>query len=131
MRYQTVSHEELLKASRAQFDNARCGELISNMTHLVYPKDGQRPELPKPSADCFLSFAAAPTFAIMALLTGIADSGMPSTLCSAAHDASSLTGMVPMYLLMSAFHSAPWLRRITNWRRCAFGRTLARPPQPR
>jgi hypothetical protein len=72
-----------------------------------------------------LSLAAAPTFAIMALLSGIQHGGMPDMLCSAAHDASPLTGMVPMYLLMSAFHSAPWLRLITNWRRGAWQRTLA------
>jgi hypothetical protein len=67
-------------------------------------------------ADGLLSLAAAPAFAIMALLTGIWDGGMPGMLCSAAHGASPLTGMVPMYLLMSAFHSAPWLRLITSWR---------------
>jgi hypothetical protein len=60
----------------------------------------------------WISLAAAPTFAIMALLTGIRARGMPDTLCSAAQDASPLTGMVSMYLLMSAFHSAPWLKRI-------------------
>src|ERR1700729_4472121 len=60
----------------------------------------------------WISLAAAPTFAIMALLTGIHARGMPNTLCSAAQDASPLTGMVSMYLLMSAFHSAPWLKRI-------------------
>ena len=27
--------------------------------------------------------------------------------------ASPLSGMVPMYLLMSAFHSAPWLKLIS------------------
>jgi hypothetical protein len=68
----------------------------------------------------WLGLAAAPTFAVMALLTRIQDGGMPGMLCSAAHDASPLTGMVPMYLLMSAFHSAPWLRLITNWRRGAY-----------
>jgi hypothetical protein len=68
----------------------------------------------------WLGLAAAPTFAVMALLTRIQDGGMPGMLCSAAHDASPLTGMVPMYLLMSAFHSAPSLRLITNWRRGAY-----------
>ena len=67
----------------------------------------------------WLCLAAAPTFAIMALLTGIQDGGMPGMLCSAARDVTPLTGMVPMYLLMSAFHSAPWLRLITNWRSSA------------
>jgi hypothetical protein len=70
-------------------------------------------------ADSWLSLAAAPTFAMMALLTRIQDGGMPDMLCSAGQDASPLTGMAAMYLLMSAFHSASWLRLITNWRRGA------------
>ena len=116
MRYQIVSHEELLKPRREAWDNETCGEMISNTTHSVHAEVGQRREWPKASAGCLLSLAAAPTFAIMALLTGIQDGGMPGMLCSAAHDASPLTGMVPMYLLMGAFHLAPWLRLITNWR---------------
>ncbi len=56
-----------------------------------------------------LSLAAAPTFAIMALLTGMLGDAAPDMICSAAH-ASRLSGMIPMYLLMSAFHLAPWLR---------------------
>jgi uncharacterized membrane protein len=56
-----------------------------------------------------LALAASPTFAIMALLTGIR--GPAEILCSAAH-ASPLSGMVTMYLLMSAFHAAPWLKLI-------------------
>ena len=32
----------------------------------------------------------------------------------AAQDASPLSGMVWMYMLMSAFHAAPWLRLITR-----------------
>jgi hypothetical protein len=67
----------------------------------------------------WLSLAATPTFVIMALLAGIPDSAMPGTLCPAAPGASPLAGMVPMYLLMSAFHSAPWLRLIANGRRGA------------
>ena len=66
----------------------------------------------KGAAD-WLYLAAAPTFAIMALLTG-AGSGPPDVLCSAT--ASPLSGMVPMYLLMSAFHSAPWLKMISGRR---------------
>ena len=56
----------------------------------------------------FLSLAAAPTFAAMALLTALGGGGPLAMLCSP--DASPLTGMVPMYLLMSAFHAGPWLR---------------------
>lgn len=63
----------------------------------------------------FLYLAAAPTFAIMALLTGLFGGGAPEALCSTA-GASPLSGMAPMYLLMSTFHSAPWLKRIAGWR---------------
>jgi hypothetical protein len=59
----------------------------------------------------WLHLAAAPTFAIMALLTGVLGGGSPDALCSTV-SASPLSGMVPMYLLMCAFHSAPWLKLI-------------------
>jgi hypothetical protein len=64
----------------------------------------------------FLSLAAAPTFATMALLTGVQGGGQPDLLCSAAQDALPLNGMVVMYLLMSAFHSAPWLKLVSSRR---------------
>jgi hypothetical protein len=66
------------------------------------------------SASNWLSFAATPTFAVMALLTVVPGPGPPMMLCSAAQDASPLSGMVPMYLLMSAFHSAPWLKLVSS-----------------
>jgi len=69
---------------------------------------------PSHGAADWLSLAAAPTFAIMALLT--LAGGAPDMLCSAAPDASLLTGMVPMYLLMSAFYSAPWLKLVSRRR---------------
>jgi hypothetical protein len=64
----------------------------------------------------WLCLAAAPTFAIMALLTGVLGGGAPNMLCSTAGGASPLSGMVPMYLLMSAFHSTPWLKLIPRRR---------------
>jgi hypothetical protein len=63
----------------------------------------------------WLSLAAAPTFAIMALLTGVLG-GKADMLCAAMQDASPLSGMVTMYLLMSAFHSAPWLKLMSSRR---------------
>ena len=69
----------------------------------------------------WICLAAAPTFAMMALLTGVLGGGSPDMLCLSAQDASPLTGMVPMYLLMSAFHSAPWLKLISNRRSSACG----------
>ena len=42
----------------------------------------------------------------MALLTYVLG-GTTDALCSIA-SASPLSGMIPMYLLMSAFHLAPW-----------------------
>jgi hypothetical protein len=64
----------------------------------------------------WLCLAAAPTFAIMALLTGVLGGSPPDMLCSAAQGASPLSGMAPMYLLMSAFHSAPWLKLASSRR---------------
>jgi hypothetical protein len=57
----------------------------------------------------WLALAAAPTFAVMALLTAVGSDPL-DRLCAAGPGASALTGMLPMYLLMSAFHAAPWLR---------------------
>lgn len=54
----------------------------------------------------WLHLAATPSFAAMAAVTAMLGSG-PDMICG---HALSLTGMVPMYLLMSAFHAAPWLK---------------------
>jgi hypothetical protein len=64
----------------------------------------------------WLHLAAAPTFAIMALFTGLFGGGGSDMLCSAAQDAWPMSGMVPMYVLMSAFHATPWLKLISNGR---------------
>ena len=58
----------------------------------------------------WLRLAATPTFAIMALLTALVGSQM-DWLCSSGQGAP-LNGMVTMYMLMSAFHSPPWLKLI-------------------
>ena len=67
---------------------------------------GRRSDAAAPGAAGWLGLAAAPTFAVMALLTYV-PGGNADMMCSAAHGASALSGMVPMYVLMSAFHSVP------------------------
>jgi hypothetical protein len=67
-------------------------------------------------ASNYLRLVAAPTFTVMALLTGVV--GSPKDpLCSVAHDVSPLSGMAAMYLLMSIFHSPPWLKLISGRRK--------------
>lgn len=65
----------------------------------------------------WLALAAAPSFATMALITGLSGESQPDMLCAAMHGGSVLGGMVPMYLLMSLFHSAPWLKLIVRRRK--------------
>jgi hypothetical protein len=59
----------------------------------------------------WLALAASPVFVMMALLTGIADDSPVNVLCSMSRGLP-LSGMPAMYLLMSAFHVAPWLKLI-------------------
>jgi uncharacterized membrane protein YeiH len=66
----------------------------------------------------WLGLAATPTFAVMAVLTAMAGGGSADMLCNAGPGLSP-GGMVPMYLLMSAFHSAAWLRLVSGRRRAA------------
>lgn len=73
----------------------------------------------------WLCLAAAPTFALMALLSCL-QGGDAAMLCMGSSPltgppltgpsltSASLTGMPAMYLLMSAFHLAPWLRVISG-----------------
>ncbi len=114
MRHQIVSHEEWIKTRREQWDNGRCAEMIAGAPYVIDSDAAPLRERPNASADDLLSLAAAPTFAIMALLTGIHGDGMPDMLCSAAGSGLPLSGMFLMYLLMSAFHLGPWLKLISR-----------------
>ena len=60
----------------------------------------------------WLGLAAAPIFAMMALLTVVVGRTQPDIICSGAEHTSPMSGMISMYLLMSAFHSPPWLKLI-------------------
>ncbi|MES2151877.1 MAG: hypothetical protein V4508_19025 [Pseudomonadota bacterium] len=57
-----------------------------------------------------LCLAAAPSFALMALLTAIG--GGPDPICSANGPGFHAGGMGAMYLMMSAFHLPAWLRKL-------------------
>jgi hypothetical protein len=58
-----------------------------------------------------LAMAAAPSFALMAMLSAYGSAG--DMICS-TQGSSMLGGMVPMYLLMSVFHAAPWLKLVAD-----------------
>ncbi|MGX9117366.1 hypothetical protein [Mesorhizobium sp. BHbsci] len=93
--------------------------LHSNHTQKMPPAGSGSADFPSDNvaargAADWLSLAAAPTFAMMALLTAV--TGDADMICSAAQDASPLSGMVMMYLLMSAFHLAPWLKLVASRR---------------
>lgn len=70
----------------------------------------------------WLSLVAAPTFAAMALMTAAFGGGV-EPFCSVSRHGSLMSGMVPMYLMMGAFHLAPWLRLISGG-----GRWPCKPP---
>lgn len=63
-----------------------------------------------------LRFAAAPTFAVMALISGAAGSSPLESFCGSG---SPLTGMASMYTLMCVFHTGPWLNR--SWLKLTAG----------
>ncbi|MCK0327235.1 hypothetical protein MVT39_25905, partial [Salmonella sp. 15E66] len=62
----------------------------------------------------WLRLAAAPTFAVMALVTAL--SGDADMICSAMQNASPFSGMTLMYVLMSIFHGMPWLNLLARLR---------------
>lgn len=71
---------------------------------------------PAPGASGCLSLAAAPTFAAMALWTGLS-SGQSDAPATIMQHASPLHAMTLMYCLMGVFHFSPWMQLISG-RRC-------------
>jgi hypothetical protein len=60
-----------------------------------------------------ICLAAAPTFAVMALLSCLPGGNPYEPVCSVMRHVTPMQGMAWMYLLMSAFHLPPWLRLLT------------------
>lgn len=73
----------------------------------------------------WLALGAAPAFAVMAVLVWTAVPGMGGMRCPAMPDHALLTGMAPMYALMSLFHMTPWLQLLAR------RQTTARDGRPR
>lgn len=69
-------------------------------------------------AEDWLRLAATPTFAVMALATASLSGGEMDILCSFGRK-TALDGMTIMYVLMSVFHSAPWLALFAQRRNAA------------
>ena len=68
---------------------------------------------PPEAAAGYLALAASPTFAVMALATALLG-GPAGAFCGTGPQGWAPGGMAVMYLLMSAFHLSPWLRRRTR-----------------
>ena len=66
-----------------------------------------------PGPAFWLGLAAAPTFALMALWNAFFSDG-PDMFCMMIQGSSPMSGMTVMYLLMSAFHLAPWLKLVAG-----------------
>jgi hypothetical protein len=73
-----------------------------------------------PGGGALLTYAAAPTFALMAIWSGLS-SGHPD-ICGNGPEASPLTGMEAMYVLMSLFHMPAWLGLVSRRKRASVDR---------
>jgi len=86
------------------------------MTIGTYAAPGEQGARPMLGAADWLGLAATPTFAGLALITGLLDRSPQDALCAAMPTVVPFDGMTLMYLLMGVFHTAPWLRLVARWR---------------
>jgi hypothetical protein len=63
--------------------------------------------------DRLLALFAAPTFAVMGLLSATVELHQPA-FCSELISGGHSRGMAAMYALMSVFHLRPWVRLIAK-----------------
>jgi hypothetical protein len=102
-------------------DSIPAGARLAAQSPVVSPE--ARPKPPRPAyprrhagwgkAADRLALMAAPTFALMALLTGVLGDGPLDAICASVHD-FPFSGMAVMYGLMAVFHLAPWLRLVAR-----------------
>lgn len=73
-----------------------------------------------PGGVALLTYAAAPTFALMAIWSTLVD--RPDVLCSSGPGMSPLGSMTAMYVLMSVFHAPAWLQLVSRRKRSSMDR---------
>jgi len=80
----------------------------------MFAATGKGGSSPPPAADAAgrLGLAAAPAFALMAWISAAGSPG--AKICSAAPAFMPIDDMALMYLLMSLFHLAPWLKLLST-----------------
>lgn len=71
-------------------------------------RGGERRGMRRPPAASWLTFSAAPAFAVMSVLSVMPEAA--PTTCLGGPEGSFLGGMAWMYLMMSVVHLPPWLR---------------------
>src|SRR4051794_31963411 len=94
-----------------------CGGVVTTSTTMsdaVSPRSSGNDEVLASAVAGWLCLAAARAFSIMAVLSDFFGGGMSGMSCSTMQGASLLSGMVPMYLLMSVFPLGPWLKLISR-----------------
>jgi hypothetical protein len=100
---------------REQFYRTRRAEWSTVVTTGAFTSQAKRSTKAALDTAAGLHLAAAPTFAVMALVIGVFGANAMDEMCGIAGMpgmSSPLDSMASMYLLMAAFHLPPWLKLI-------------------